>query len=258
VLWTSLPTAAPLLGALGERGVVYYCGDDFGALAGVDHAPVLRMERDLVLRADLVLAASDELAARFPAHKTRLAPHGVDVDLFGAPAPAPQDLPAGKPVAGFYGSLADWIDVDMLASAARSMPDWNFVLIGPVQTDVAPLQGMANVRLLGPRPHADLPGYVQNWTVSLLPFRDNAQIRACNPLKLREYLAAGAPIAATPFPALAPYEALLSVAHSPAAFASAIRIAAEDGGRNAARRARVAEESWDARAAAVSHALEAL
>jgi glycosyltransferase involved in cell wall biosynthesis len=258
LLWTSLPTAAPLLGALGERGVVYYCGDDFGALAGVDHAPVLRMERDLVERADLVLAASEQLAARFPGHKTQLAPHGVDLDLFARPTPAPDDLPKGKPIAGFYGSLADWIDVDMLANAARIMPDWNFVLIGPAQTDISSLHGLPNVHLMGPRAHAELPGYCQNWTVSLLPFRDNAQIRACNPLKLREYLAAGTPVATTLFPALVPYEALVSVAYSPCAFADSIRAAAGDTARNADRRARVADESWSARAHAISNSLEAL
>ncbi len=258
VLWTSLPTAAPLLDVIGARSVVYYCGDDFGALAGVDHAPVLRMERDLVQRADLVLAASDELAARFPAHKTQLAPHGVDLDLFTAPAPTPDDMPKGKPVAGFYGSLADWIDVDMLANAARALPDWSIVLIGPVQTDISALDALPNIHLMGPRAHDQLPGYCQNWAVSLLPFRDNEQIRACNPLKLREYLAAGAPIATTRFPALAPYESLVSTARTPGDFAAAIRTAAEDTGRNENRRARVRDESWAARAHAISHALETL
>lgn len=258
ILWSSLPTAAPLVGALGERGVVYYCGDDFGALAGVDHEPVARMERALVERADIVFAASEALADRLPAGKTQLAPHGVDVDLFATPAPRPADLPHDRPVAGFYGALADWIDVEMIAHAADALPDWSFVLIGPEQTDVSLLRARDNVRLLGPRDHAELAGYAQHWSVSLLPFRDNAQIRACNPLKLREYLAAGTPIATTDFPALAPYADLASVAASPADFADAIRRAAQDGARAQLRRARVKDESWDARAAAVSHALDSL
>ena len=40
ILWTSLPTAVDLCGHLGESSVVYYCGDDFSALAGVDHDTV--------------------------------------------------------------------------------------------------------------------------------------------------------------------------------------------------------------------------
>ena len=44
VLWTSLPSAVDAVGCLGESAVVYYCGDDFGALAGVDHDTALALE----------------------------------------------------------------------------------------------------------------------------------------------------------------------------------------------------------------------
>ena len=37
ILWTSLPTAVDVVGRLDEAALVYYCGDDFSALAGVDH-----------------------------------------------------------------------------------------------------------------------------------------------------------------------------------------------------------------------------
>ena len=82
LLWTSLPSALPAIDTLGERAVVYYCGDDFGSLVGVDHRPILDMERRLVDKADLVLAASEALAARFPSEKTLLLPHGTDLDHF--------------------------------------------------------------------------------------------------------------------------------------------------------------------------------
>ena len=96
ILWTSLPSAMPLVGSLGERAVVYYCGDDFGSLAGVDHEPVMAMERALVDRADLIIAASETLAERLPASRTLLLPHGADVDLFRRPATRAQDLPARR------------------------------------------------------------------------------------------------------------------------------------------------------------------
>ena len=74
ILWTSLPSALPAVGTLGERAVVYYCGDDFGSLVGVDHKPILDMERRLVDKADLILAASDVLASRFPAEQNAPGP----------------------------------------------------------------------------------------------------------------------------------------------------------------------------------------
>jgi glycosyltransferase involved in cell wall biosynthesis len=259
IFWTSLPTAESLIGSFDHGPVVYYCGDDFSALAGVDHGPVAAQERALAERADLILVASETLAQKFPASRTVVVPHGVDFDQFSTPAPRADDLPSSGPVAGFYGSLADWIDVDLIARCARAMPDWTFVLIGKVETDISALSGLRNVQLLGPRSHKELPSYVQHWDVSLLPFRDNPQIRACNPLKLREYFAAGTPVAASvDFPALAPYRDLLRLAEGQHDFAACIRFATSDGETSPARRARVAAESWDVRAQTVASLLERL
>ena len=259
VLWTSLPSAADAIGAVGEAALVYYCGDDFGALAGVDHAAAAALEAEIAARADLILAASPALAARFPAGKTHLLPHGVDFDLFATSAPRAADLPQDGPVAGFYGALAPWIDTGLIAATARLLPHWRFLLIGPEQTDTAALRACANVTLAGPRPHAALAGYAQHWTAGLIPFHDNAQIRAANPLKLREYLAAGRPVAATPFPALEPYRAHVAVCRSPAELARALEAARYDpqaAGR--ARRASVCGESWSARAATAAALIDRL
>lgn len=281
ILWISLPTAVDMVGRLAEHAAVYYCGDDFSALAGVDHEPVARLEAELVERVDLILAASPTLLGKFPQHKTRLLAHGVDCAHFSQAAPRPQDLPQGKPIAGFYGNLADWIDLELLVATAKRLPHWNFVLVGPVNTDVGVLAMLENVHLLGEKPHAVLPAYVQHWHVSLMPFKDTAQIRASNPLKLREYLAVGKPIVSTEFPALDGYRDLLVVATQAEEFARAIENAsinlpawAADGELedhinswqevttldelSAMRRQRVAGETWEIRAEEVSAMLDAL
>lgn len=248
IMWTSLPSAVDLVGALNERAVVYYCGDDFGALCGVDHRAVLEQERALVAKADLVLVASERLAQRFPAHKTRLLPHGVDFEHFSSPVAPAADLPTGKPVAGFYGSLSDWIDVELLADTARLHPHWHFCLIGQVQTDVTPLKALANVHLLGPRRHDQLPSYLQHWQAALLPFRDTPQIRACNPLKLREYLASGTAVISTDFPALNGYRDLVSVISPQQSFARALQQSQDEPAwLSGWRRQRVRTESWQQR-----------
>lgn len=258
ILWTSLPTALPAVGQLGESAVVYYCGDDFGALAGVDHAPVMAMEKELVRRADLIVVVSETLRDRMPREKTILVPHGVDAALFGKPVARPADLPSGRPIAGFYGLISDWIDLERLVDAARAMPDWLLVLIGETKVDASALLAEPNVLFLGRRPHHELPGYVQHWTVSMLPFRDNEQIRASNPLKLREYLAAGTPIVSADFPSLAPYRHLVEVVPAQGEFAPAILVAAGDTARREVRQAIVAAETWDARASQISDALDGL
>ena len=258
ILWTSLPTVALSKGSLQERALVYYCGDDFGSLAGVDHGPVRKMERALAERADLIFVASEKLAERFPSEKTILLPHGVDIELFSRPAQRPLDLPRGRPIAGFYGSISEWFDIDLMVRTARELDNWQFVLVGPVRTDVAKLRAEPNICLLGEKAHSDLPSYLQHWDVALLPFLQSPQIMACNPLKLREYLASGTPIVSTRFPALEPYRDLIEIADAPASFGAAILRAAKDTPRNHARVARVSRETWAGRTVEVAAALDAL
>ena len=258
ILWTSLPTAVPVVGALGERAVVYYAGDDFAALAGVDHGPVLRAEAELAGKADLILAASPEIACRFDAAKTVVIPHGVDFERFFAPAPRVAELPTG-PVAGFYGSINDWIDVDTLAATADEMPDWTFVMIGRVETDVTALRQRPNLLFQPAMPHQELARWSQHWDVSLLPFRRNRQIDASNPLKLREYLAAGRPVAATyRFNAIRELGAPVATACERSSFAMAIRQAAAMREDVLEWRPKLSAHTWEARASQVSELLDNL
>ena len=258
VLWTSLPTALPVVGELGESGLVYYAGDDFGALAGVDHKPVLEAERRLAEKADLILAASDEIASRFDPDKTRMVPHGVDFDLFSKPAMRAAAMPTGK-VAGFYGSLNGWIDINALAKAAKRLPDWTIVLIGKVETDIEPLRSIPNIMLHPALPHGELAQWSQHWDVSLLPFLRNRQIDASNPLKLREYLAAGSPVAATyRFAAIDALNAPVATPLGEEGLAGAILSAISMHEEVTRFRTRLAGETWEARAAMVSNLINAL
>jgi len=262
ILWISLPTASDLIGKLGEKAAVYYCGDDFSALAGVDHLTVAAREGELQDKADLIITASEQLAERFPAPKTRLLTHGVDYQLFSTPAPRAFDLPAdGKPIAGFYGSISEWLDLELLEAVVKRMPHWNFVIIGKAVVDASALRGLPNVNFLGPRPHHELPRYSQHWNASLLPFRNNAQIQACNPLKLSEYLAAGQPVVSTPFPALKPFRSLISVVDSVDSMVEALEASVSlsgDGGFQEKSRSLVSSQSWQSRAGLVGRWLDSI
>ncbi len=258
ILWISLPSAVDVVGKLNEKAVFYYCGDDFSALAGVDHSAVSEMEKELSEKADIIVVASDVLAENFPAEKTHVVHHGVDYDLFSSQQPRPGDMPAGRPVAGFYGSIAEWIDQDLLVDAANRLPDWDFVLIGPTSVEFSKLTGHDNIHLLGPRSHDELPGYIQHWNIAMLPFRQTAQIKACNPLKLREYLASGTPVVTTYFPALKGYEDLVSIVTSRDEFAGAIEDKRNIDGRNETGQRRVANETWSQRANTVDGLLQTL
>ncbi|MBW8192483.1 glycosyltransferase [Neiella marina] len=262
-LWISLPTAVDWLGSQSESHSLYYCGDDFSALAGVDHAHVARCETQLISRVNTVCAASKTIQQQLQQKAGRrkqvqLLPHGVDIRLFSKQVPRPEQLPPQKLIAGFYGSIASWLDLPLIKALAQAMPNWHFVLMGNVETDVEILRNVSNIQLLPAVAHHQLPGHVQHWQAALLPFHDCAQIKACNPLKLREYLASGTPVISTPFPALKPYRDVVQQASSLAqwqlALARCQRPVTQRWRRH--QQLAVAAESWDVRARQINHLLQ--
>lgn len=226
IIWTSLPTSVDYLALFDKAPCVYYCGDDFNSLAGVDHQFVSKKETELVKKSRYIFTASEKMLEKFPHDKAVNIPHGVNFSLFSEKVKGtPCDLPQGKPIAGFYGSISAWLDQDLLVQTIKALPHWHFVFIGKVDCNVDKLKAFSNVYFLGTRPHKDLPKYIQNWNVAMLPFVNNKQIQMCNPLKLREYLASGTPIVTTDFNALKGYRKYLQVASKVNPFYQAILLA---------------------------------
>lgn len=259
ILWLSLPTCADLIGKCRDVATIYYAGDDFSALAGVDHKPVMKMEENLAHEADAIVVPGQVLAKKFDPGKTFIVPHGCDFDLFSTRVEPARDVNWSSPTAGFYGSLDRWLDQKLLCHLADSNPGWQFLLIGPVKTDIQQLTERQNIYCLGPREHSKLPSYSQNWDLSLLPFKDDAQIRACNPLKLKEYLAAGRPIAATRFDAAEAYRDIIHICDDPEDFMKVMNLVLKSGyNRKNTLRKRVKSDDWKCRAVEIMVLIDAL
>jgi glycosyltransferase involved in cell wall biosynthesis len=254
--WTFVPSSAEVAGNLGERQLVYHCVDEFSEFTGTDKGAMLAMEQALMEKADAVIVSSSPLyeAKRRYNPRTFLVTHGVDVTHFGKACEpqtvVPTDIAAlAKPVIGFYGLIADWIDFELIRFLARSRPHWSMVLVGKVEanTDLSPLQGLPNVHLLGRKDYQLLPAYCKAFDVAILPFVVNPLTLAANPLKLREYLAAGLPVVATDIPEAQKLSSWVSVASSHSEFLEQIDTALA-GERRGPRRdvsEAMRKESWD-------------
>jgi glycosyltransferase involved in cell wall biosynthesis len=252
-LWSFAPDVDYLVGRLGEESVVYYCVDEFSEFAGYDREAIMSAEARLAHSADLVVTTSQALfESKRPLNsKTVLVTHGVDYEHF-ASAVSPEVQPADelialpRPILGFWGMIQDWVDVNLLAEIARLRPNWSLVLIGEVLTDLAPLQGLANVKLLGRRPYKSLPRYAKCFDVGLIPFKLNDLTRAVNPIKLREYLSAGLPVVSTPLPEVENLGPDVSTAADAPAFVAACEsaIASNNSAQTASRQQAMEGESW--------------
>jgi len=235
---------APAMGAApGYRDpVVYYdITDDLTAFADVEGEDpprfVLDAHRSLIESADVVSAAGRGLAAHYRKERGDLitALNGVDTARFASPMSRPSDMPGADPdhpVAGYHGALAAWrFDFDLFAATAASLPEWRFVVIGPVDTRVADaaarIEALPNVTLLGEKHADELPAYVRAFDVGTMWYPLNEVTAKALPMKLNEYLAAGVPAVATSLPSMVDHPAV-RLADDPAGFAAAIQAARAD------------------------------
>jgi len=264
-VWSFTPDIAYLLDAFPAEKVLYYCVDDFASFTGYDREQVVRDEADLCRRADLVVTTSRALQeAKAPLNpNTILVPHGVDYEHFSKavtdnlPVPADmKDIP--HPILGFFGLIRDWVDLGLLAEVARRRPDWHIVLLGDSTVDLAPYRSLPNMHFLGRRPYEDLPAYCRCFDVGLIPFKINELTKAVNPIKLREYLAAGLPVVSTPLPEVAACGSSVRVADTATAWVTAAEAAMEDGQETAqALSVATATETWEAKLDRISARMSA-
>jgi glycosyltransferase involved in cell wall biosynthesis len=252
--WVFNPAAGVVAGSLGEDTVVYYCVDEFSAFSGVPKDALADLERDLMRKAALVIVSADRLyqSKKHENPHTFLVRHGVDYAHFSkALDPAlevnPEIAKLPRPIIGYFGLMAkDWIDIELMARVARHFSGGSLVLLGNVTTDVSALSALPNVHLLGRKAYSALPSYCKGFDAAILPFPISEVTLNANPLKVREYLAAGVPVVSTAIPEV---EVLgqCRIGRDHASFITELEGALAETGSRAERSERVRGESWDAR-----------
>jgi glycosyltransferase involved in cell wall biosynthesis len=256
LLWVETPTAEPVLDSIEHVGIVYQRTDRYEEFDGVDRDAIERHDRALKKGAEVTLYCSSYLYELEGGDcQAAFVDHGVHFDRFEAAGIASVEPPAmvdlRRPRAGFVGGLDDHtFDVDLFLAVARSLPDVEFVLVGgsSLPTDWCTLPNVVHV---GQVDYEEVPGYMAACDVLIMPWRQNEWIRACNPVKLKEYLAVGRPVITTWFEELKHYDGLVRIAPDSQAFTSAILSALTDAENPDAGRNRVRSETWAAKAALV-------
>jgi glycosyltransferase involved in cell wall biosynthesis len=267
ITWSFIPSSAGIAGRLGERFILYHCVDEFSEFKGTDRHAVRSLERQLITRSDAVIVSSAPLleAKRQYHPNTFLVGHGVEVEHFRrACDPAtvvPEDVARlPKPVVGFYGLIAEWVDVALVKRLALARPDWSFVLIGKSDMDLQDLRGVSNVHVLGRREYADLPAYCRGFDAAILPFIVNDLTVAANPLKLREYIAAGLPVVSSDIPEARRWQGTIQIAATDEEYLRALDHIVRSGssGPQLAISRVMDRESWDEKVEELSHIVERL
>jgi glycosyltransferase involved in cell wall biosynthesis len=172
--------------------------------------------------------------------------------------PEPEDLrDIPHPRIGFFGLIHDWWNIELMAEVARRRPDWSFVFVGKSDCDHADYCDISNMHFVGQRKHEELPGYCRGFDVGIIPHKINKLTLNMNPIKLREYLAAGLPVVAAPLPEVEGYEPDVRVAESADEWIAALQQAIADRrpDLDLRRSGKVSVESWSSRVETILDAL---
>jgi GT2 family glycosyltransferase len=239
--------------------VVYDCMDEWKSFPGMK-AELLGAEELLVAEADLVTVSAQRLLDKWQERNARveLVRNAVDFAHFSAPQTERllEDVPG--PIAGYFGAVAPWFDVALLAEVAARRPQYSFVVVGGVfEVDVRPLRQLPNVHLIGQQPYARMPAYLRGFDVCMIPFVVNEITAATDPVKFYEYISLGKPVVSTFMPELEPFRDLLSFAAGAEDFARKLDAALveNDAALVARRIAAARDNTWPARAAAMLNAI---
>ncbi len=270
IVITFLPTplARAVIRGLKPDLAVYYCADRFTETS--DEARKLhRSEPQLLAEADLVLTTSHGLQATAAtvARRVEYLPCGVRSSEFeraGRSTDRRSTAGLAGPVIGFTGTLRTQIDVALLAEAAGLAPELNFIFVGPLEMDVRPLATQRNVRFIGPVPHSEVVRYTAAFDVGILPYVISDYTADVMPVKLKEFLAAGLPVVATPLPEICRFAdqhpGLITFAADAVTFVAGLRAAvAENAPGFVTRRMEVARlYDWTEQIARMSGWMESL
>ena len=175
------------------------------------------LESSVVAKADAVVTICaglrDDLIARGVApERITIAPNGVDLTLFGEPAP-PDDALAAElglgdgPVIGFIGSFYDYEGLDDLIAAMPALlarrPDAKLLLVGggpregELRAQAAASPAASAIRFVGRVPHHEVERYYALVDVLAYPRKRSRLTDLVTPLKPLEAMAQGRLVAAS-------------------------------------------------------------
>jgi glycosyltransferase involved in cell wall biosynthesis len=211
-------------------------------------------------QSDVVLAVNAELAARFlqAGERTVVLRNAVALEFFEQARSQPLTAPAAlrslpRPIIGMVGGLDPRTDYDLLHHLGNARPGWSYVFLGArPDRKLIPkeLRRLPNLHFIPPVHYAELPHYLGQFSVGIMPYRINALTRMIDPRRAYDYLAAGLPVVSTPVGGVAELGDRVRIASNPVEFLTAIEAALRDNSpeRTQQRILYAAKNSWQARA----------
>lgn len=173
----------------------------------------------------IVVATADNLYSevvnvRSSSKNVYLVTNGVVMEDFAPKDRSQSEIPAklkeiislGKPIIGYYGAFASWVDFELIKEAAQKAPEFSFLYIAKDCDGTVQSQNLGiydNIFLLENVPYQELIELSAYFDVATIPFKVNQVTESTSPVKLFEYMAAQHPIVTTNLPECRKYKSCL-------------------------------------------------
>jgi glycosyltransferase involved in cell wall biosynthesis len=209
-VWLTWPELFQYMPSGMKASFVYDCMDDAQAFPCEAHRSVglKTQERALIDRAAIVFASSERLRHLLEArygqrHKYHLIRNAFDGKLLPASQSSRQSANAFK--IGYCGTIAAWMDQELLLRLVEARPEIEIHLVGPIDRRTV-VASHSRIVCHGPAKHSDLPAIMEQFDCLLMPFQVTPLIEAVDPVKLYEYINFGKPIVSVFYNEIARFE----------------------------------------------------
>ena len=186
-----------------EGHIVYDCMDNHEALYSYKKgvSTLIEQEQLLIETCDALIATADKLVEKltisaYPAYKQIfLIRNGTYIRNIIPPKPP---IVRNKYKIGYFGTIAEWFDYEILLSSLEEYNNLEYHLIGPVHKECP--KADEQIIIEGIVEHNKLSDFVTDYDCLIMPFHVNDIVEWVDPVKLYEYIAMGKCIISVKYP----------------------------------------------------------
>lgn len=242
--------------------VCYHIDDEYSFNPDKD-AEVSIEEMYLLKRSDIVFIHSNTLMKKKGGinKNTFSLPNGVDYGYYrniidnGYEIPCDMDkIP--HPRIGYMGYIKKHLDLKLLYEIAEKNTKWSLVFIGPVREEhseideiIKKLHCLKNVYFLGGKDVAELPKYINELDVCIMPYKITNYTKYIYPMKMHEYFSCGKPVVSTKIDNILEFSEIISIAEGSEEWVDSIKKILDKNDVNSGKKAMnvAMNNSWEER-----------
>lgn len=251
IFWITNPKYYYLTKKVNFKKLLYRCADDVSAFKETCKS-MTYFEKKIIKEADAVFVTANNLLEKKKILRNDLVylPNGVELNNFiRYEYSVPKEyFDNNRKRCIYMGSIDNWFDLNLVLFCADKLKKIDFYLIGPSKIDISELNKFNNIHILGKRNYKDIPNYLQNCDVGIIPFQVNNLTNSITPIKLYEYMSVGLNVVSTNFKEMNYINSPAFIAKNYDEFCNYIEHAIENKDKNREENIQFAKENtWEKR-----------